>query len=85
MGVQLEGLMKQNPRHQVTGPVGAEEPQGSMGTNTLTLGRASFAFGVPGRGDGKKKRGRQRGEGQLSQKAKQGGTSYRPEDTVTAP
>lgn len=49
MGVQVEGLMKQNPRHQVTGPVGAEEPQGSMGTNTLTLGRASFAFGVSGK------------------------------------
>lgn len=25
------------------------------------------------------------GEGQVSQKAKQGGTSYRPEDRVTAP
>lgn len=55
MGVQLEGLMKQNPRHQVTGPVGAEEPQGSMGTNTLTLGRASFAFGVTGKRGWKEK------------------------------
>lgn len=62
MGVQLEGLMKQNPRHQVTGPVGAEEPRGSMGTNTLTLGRASFAFGVTGkRGWKEKKRKTERG------------------------
>lgn len=55
MGVQVKGLMKQNPRHQVTGPVGAEEPQGSMGTNSLTLVSAFFAFGVTGKRGWKEK------------------------------
>lgn len=48
-GCPSGSLMKQNPRHQVTGPVGAEEPQGSMGTNTLTLVRASRVLGVTGK------------------------------------